>query len=296
MRSILSIADLSDDDVEQILQRAGALRGLNAVRQDGRRRLLSLIFLEASLRTRVGFAAAAGRLGWQTIDVFERRYSPTSQMEAWSETLRTVAGYSDVVLVRPGQPLGPADRADVGACALVNGGDTGPRAEHPSQSLVDLFAIEQLIGPIAGLRLAIVGDPRMRAVRSLTALLTRRPPAALAFVADAEHLDGFELPLDLRQRAAFRSWGDLGDVDVVYVAGIPHDALPLERRDALLATAARVHELPRHCVVLSPMPVIDEMDACVRASPRNLMFRQSDLGLFVRMALLEHVVSDRSWS
>jgi aspartate carbamoyltransferase catalytic subunit len=83
-------------------------------------------------------------------------------------------------------------------------------------------------------------------------------------------------------------------VDVVYIAGIPHEGLPLDRRKILLATAARVETLPAHCVLLSPMPVIDEMDADARRDARNRMFEQSDLGLYVRMAMLEHVVRDDS--
>lgn len=290
MRSLLSADDLSDDDVNAILHRARELRTGRAVPSPGPRRLLSLIFLEPSLRTRVGFIAAAVRLGWQTVDVVERRHSPTSMKESWSDTLRIVAGYSDVILTRPGQPLGREDVAGAACCPVINGGDIGPHAQHPSQSLVDLFAMQELVGPLARIRLAIVGDPRMRAVRSLLAFLARRPPAALALVADDDHAREVHFPVELRSGACFTSWERLRDVDVVYIAGIPHGALPLDRREALLATAARVEALPPRCILLSPMPVIDEMDQDVCRDPRNRIFEQSDLGLFVRIAILEHVV------
>jgi len=201
-----------------------------------------------------------------------------------------VAGYSDVIVARPGQPFGHDELADAAACPVINGGDVGPGSQHPSQALVDLFAIQQLVGPVAGLRLAIVGDPRMRAVRSLLALLARRPPAALALVADAEHLGEACIPSALQSIVNVCSWNDLSEVGVIYIAGIPHGSLPLDRRNALLATAARVQALTAHCVLLSPMPVIDEMDACARRDARNRMFEQSDLGLYVRMAILEHVM------
>ena len=150
--------------------------------------------------------------------------------------------------------------------------------------------MQQLAGPMAGLRLAIVGDPRMRAVRSLLALLARMPPAEIKLVADAEHLRETCIPSMLQSIVVVSSWDELSDMDVVYIAGIPHGVLPSDRRELLLATAARVEALPAHCVLLSPMPVIDEIDPYARRDARNRMFEQSDLGLYVRMAILEHVV------
>ena len=213
--------------------------------------------------------------------------------ESWPDTLRTVAGYADVIVARTGQPLAHDELGDAATCPVINGGDVGPRAQHPTQALVDLFAIQQLVGPMTGLRLALVGDPRMRAVRSFLALLTRIPPAAFTLVADVEHLHEVSIPSALQSRVRVSSWDNLSEVDVVYIAGIPHEALPLDRRNVLLATAARVEALPANCVLLSPMPVIDEMDAYARRNVRNRMFEQSDLGLFVRMAILEHAVGDR---
>ena len=289
MPSILSIDDLSESEVDRILVRAAELctaPRAGTVRCD---RMLALVFVEPSLRTRLGFAAAAARLGWQSTNVFELRGRSATRLESWSDTLRTIAGYADAIVARPGRPLGDADRTDVGDCPLINGGDTGTAAEHPSQALIDVFAIEQLIGPIRETSVAIVGDPRMRAVRSLLALLARRSPAALALVVDSDHLREITLPLRLESLVRLRFWETLGDVDLIYVAGIPHESLPLDRREALLVTAEKLGKLPRRCALMSPMPVIDEMAAAVRGSARNLMYQQSQLGLYVRMAVLEHV-------
>jgi aspartate carbamoyltransferase catalytic subunit len=288
MPSILSIDDLRDEDVDWILDRARLLTRHDIV-GTSMPRTVALVFLEPSLRTRVGFSAAAGRLGCHVIEVIEQRQHPT--VEAWPDTLRTVAGYADVIVARPGRALGEEDVQAATPRSLINGGDVGPRAEHPSQALVDLFAIEQLAGPVGEQRIAVVGDPRMRAVASLLRLLARRRPAALGLVADEEHVEAMESQRTLPAWTQRRSWADLTDVDVVYVAGIPHGALPLDRREALLATAARVRALPPHCILLSPMPVIDEMDVETRRSTRNRMFQQSDLGLYVRMAMLEHVIA-----
>ncbi len=292
MRSLLTISDLSDEDLDGILQRAGELRRGEAHRAPRQSRLVALLFFEPSLRTRIGFAAAAARLGWQSIEVTERRHSPTSMLESWFDTLRVVSSYADVVVTRPGEPLNREELTCASRCPVINGGDTGLSAQHPTQALLDVFAIQEIAGPLAGISIAIVGDPRMRAVRSLLELFTRQPPATLSLIADPEHAREVRLPETLQSKARFTSWESLEDVDVIYVAGIPHASLPLGRREALLVTAARVERLPPRCIILSPMPVIDEIASEVRLLPRIRMYEQSDLGLFVRMAILEHVVSN----
>jgi aspartate carbamoyltransferase catalytic subunit len=291
--SILKIADLADREIDAILDRATEFKhGGGAIGWRPRSLVVSLLFLEPSLRTRVGFTAAAWRLGLQAIDVSERRQSPVSMMESWADTLRTVAGYSDVIVARPALPLGPADARIAEACPVINGGDRGPHEEHPTQALIDLFAMEHLRGPTRGLRIAIVGDPGMRAPRSLLALLGRRLPAALTLIGDEDHLARAEIPAELAQRTRAGTWRDLAEIDVLYVAGMPHASLPLDRRDAVLVTAERIAALPPASVLLSPMPVIDEMDERVRSDPRNRMYVQSDLAMNVRMAVLEHALRD----
>lgn len=292
MRSLLTVSDLSDADLDGILQRAGELCRGGAAHTPRQRRLVALLFLEPSLRTRIGFAAAAARLGWQSVEVIERRHSPTSMLESWFDTLRVVSAYADVVVTRPGEPLDRGELTCAARCPVINGGDTGPSAQHPTQALLDVFAIQEIAGPLGGINIAIVGDPRMRAVRSLLELLARQLPATVSLIADPEHAREVRLPEALQAKARFTSWESLKDVDVVYVAGIPHAALPLARREVLLATAARVERLPAHCILLSPMPVIDEIACEVRLLPRSRIYEQSDLGLFVRMAILEHVLSD----
>lgn len=289
MRSLLSVDDLGDSDLEAICDRAAAFA--TGATPSSARRLVGLAFLETSLRTRLGFAAAATRLGWGWVDVFEQRAGVSSSRESWADTLRTVAGYCDVVVARPGRSLGEIDAGLVegAGSVLVNGGDSGPASHHPSQALIDFFAIERLSGPLVSRRLAIVGDLRMRAARSLLRLLSRRPPAEIMIVSDADHRAHLDLPANLRERTRYLSWRELTEVDVVYLVGIPHESIPLARRERLLATRRNVAQLPTQAIFLSPMPIIDEMDAHVRASPQNRMYEQSDLGLLVRMALLEHL-------
>jgi aspartate carbamoyltransferase catalytic subunit len=282
----VGIDDLGTGEIRDILGRASALRAGAAARLP-RPPIVGLLFLETSLRTRVGFAAAAARLGGQFIDIAERRGNIVAVPEGWADTLRVVSGNVDLIVARPGRPLDVSRLSPPLASSLLNGGDAGRRAEHPSQALIDLYAIERTRGPVSQLTVAICGDLRMRAVRSLVRLFARFPPRRLVMISDPRLDDAPDVT------AEHRAPWDVGDVDVLYVAGIPHGALDEPGRARLRVDGKALAALPDNAVLLSPMPVIDEIATTARTDPRIRMFQQSDEALFVRMALIEALMSPR---
>jgi len=289
--ALLRVDDMDDAAVDRILQRASALAGgLCPDSSQAPVPIVGLAFLEASLRTRVGFAVAAARLGWKTVEVNAARASATSQPEPWTETLRVLSGMVDVVVARPGVALDHAIAGRWSACPVISGGDAGPAAEHPTQALVDLFAIEQLVGPVAELTIAVCGDLRQRSARSLLRLLAARPPKRLVVVTDDQLLDGGVVPDALADRCERRSLPEVDDVDVINAVGIPDGSVDATRRRLLQVNRAAMDRLPAHAVVLSPMPVLDEVETAALDHPRVRLYEQSDLGVWVRMAILEEVL------
>jgi aspartate carbamoyltransferase catalytic subunit len=286
---VRSVGDLTDAAVDSILTRAEDHRA-RRVSVDHTGTVVGLVFLETSLRTRVGFAAAAARLGAATVEVLDQRHSPVSMPESLVDTLRTVGGYVDAIVARVDDELvRPVDLA----VPLISGGDRGPRAEHPTQALIDLFALRQLPLPIAQQTLAVCGDLRMRSARSFFGLLSRRPPRKLLLVTEAPLEDGFALPPELAAISERRPLTQLDDADVLYLVGIPHRALDEDGRTRLRVTPQTLAALKSSAVVLSPLPVIDEVDADAYHDPRMRFFQQSDDGLYVRMAVLEFVLDQR---
>jgi aspartate carbamoyltransferase catalytic subunit len=205
--------------------------------------------------------------------------------ESIEDTVRVLSGYADALVVRAGRPAARLDAAIRADTPWLNGGD---EAEHPSQALIDIFAMERLVAPVADLHVAITGDLRMRAGRSLLRLLTRSRPARLTVVSDPEL--GLSDPVVTSSGATLLdSVAELGDVDVLYAVGIPKG--PGEAvRSRLRVGAPALQALSPRGVVLSPLPLIDEIALSVRDDPRMRFFEQSDLGLFVRMALLEELL------
>jgi len=285
---LLSIDDLPDHRIVRILDQAAALDRGELRPEPTPERLLGLFFREASLRTRVGFAAAAARLGWHAIDIADRRQSPVAMAESWGDTLRTLSGYVDVLVCRPGTSLDEQVLHRNVDIPYVNAGSTGPEAEHPTQTLIDLYEMTAVGKDPRGLTIAVCGDLRMRAVRSLFKLLARPRwfPQRLVLVSLPELSDPADLPSRLRAITEERTIEQLEGVDVLYVAGIPHGAVPEPARTRLRLTDAGLVSLPADAIVLSPMPVIDEIDDGVRWDPRVRMFEQSRRGLYVRQAVL----------
>ncbi len=96
---------------------------------------MGLLFLEASLRTRVGFAAAAARLGGQSIEIADRRASEVAMPEAWTDTLRVVSGNVDLVIARACRPLDGIPLKELLVSSFINGGDTAlPASIRPRPS------------------------------------------------------------------------------------------------------------------------------------------------------------------
>lgn len=277
------MVDIRPDEIDRILDRARQFRSGTAT-PDLLRSVVGLVFLEASLRTRTGFAAAAARLGATPIEVLSVRSGAATKPESAEDTLRTLAGYSDVLVARMGEPLVIPAGVRV---PVLNGGDRGPHAEHPSQALIDLFALQDLSADISTLTLALCGDLRMRAARSLLAMLSQRRPKRLVLVTEPALTDGFELPQSLRDLTEYRPLDDLADVDALYVVGIPYGAIDDDGRTRLRVTTGHLDALPEHAAVLSPLPVIDELERDALTHRHVRMFIQSDDGLFVRMAILE---------
>ena len=141
---------------------------------------------------------------------------------------------------------------------------------------------------VQGLKLVVCGDPKMRSVTSLLPALVRLGVGSIALLTTDSLLEGLDLPPEVRPHVSvIHDWADAAAADVIYVAGIPHQAVPLVDRDRLRVTPESLSLLSDRCVVTSPLPVIDEIDPAAWPDRRIRAFEHSDDALFVRMAVLE---------
>jgi aspartate carbamoyltransferase catalytic subunit len=293
MPDLLTAAGLTRDDIERLIASA---RDYRAGR--GRRwpQAVGLMFYEDSLRTRVGFEVAAARLGARTTVVLEPRRSEAMWApESTADAVRSIAGWCDALCLRHPDAVALAGLTDT---PVVNCGDGG--GEHPTQALVDVFAMHELLGGIDGAHIALVGDLHaMRTAHSLAYLLARFDAIDVRCVGPA----GLDLPAPCL--AALRDGGaevtsvatmDVDGVDVVYVAGLPAQTragvLTREEQAVFHVTSEVVGRMKPKARVLCPLPRMDEIAPEVDTLAAAAYFAQSELGQWMRMAVLDLVLAD----
>jgi aspartate carbamoyltransferase catalytic subunit len=159
-RHLISISDLTRDDVERLLATARSFeRSLEREMKKLptlRGRLVINVFYESSTRTSSSFELAAKRLSADTMSI-KASGSSVDKGESLKDTAITLGAYDpDVIVLRHPQIGAPDLVARVTKAHIVNAGDG--KHQHPTQALLDLYTIKQELGRLEGLHVAIVGD------------------------------------------------------------------------------------------------------------------------------------------
>ena len=186
-RNIISIADLTNDEIEQIFELADSAHQLRADKVAAGR-IMATLFYEPSTRTRLSFESAMQRLGGSVVSCSDMKSSSTAKGETVADTAKVVSSYADVLVVRhhwDGAVQAMAEHADV---PMINAGD-GSR-EHPTQTLCDLYTLKKEKGDLKGLTVVICGDLKNgRTIHSLVYALARFGANVVTLAAN-----GMELP------------------------------------------------------------------------------------------------------
>jgi ornithine carbamoyltransferase len=153
-RDLLSIADLSREEIDEVLDVAARAKAGEDLGRPLEGRNLALIFQRPSNRTRVSFEVAINRLGGHPIALFGDEIR-LGERETASDIARILDRYADGVIARL-----TSQRDLVAIAGAVRGpvvsGMTD--AEHPCQLLADLLTVREVTGRVAGARVAYIGD------------------------------------------------------------------------------------------------------------------------------------------
>ena len=151
-RDLLSLADLSADEVQELLQLAAQLKsGQMNVRCN---KVLGLLFYKASTRTRVSFSVAMYQLGGQVLDL-NVNLTQVSRGEPVQDTARVLDRYLDILAIRTFEQQQLETFAHYAKIPVIN---ALTDLEHPCQVLADLLTIQECFGSLAGLTLTYLGD------------------------------------------------------------------------------------------------------------------------------------------
>ncbi|MFQ6050515.1 MAG: aspartate carbamoyltransferase [Candidatus Hydrothermarchaeota archaeon] len=293
-RDILSIRDLSREDLELILDKSKIMEKIIETKKNldfASGRVLASLFFEPSTRTRFSFESAMHRLGGRVVGISERETTSLAKGETLADTIKTIEKYSDVIVIRHPKEGSARWAAEVAKIPVINAGDGAN--QHPTQTLLDLYSIKKEKGKIDGLSIALVGDLKYgRTVHSLAYALAHYDSNIICISPK-----GLEMPEsvinDLKSyNSSLKQTHDLKelvDADVIYVTRIQRErfADPSEY-EKVKGTYRLSAEILRNtdAIVLHPLPRIDEIDPSLDSTAHAKYFDQVLNGLIVRMALL----------
>jgi len=293
MKHLLSIGDLTRDDIERILDSAAAL-AVDEKLPTLKGKLVLNLFFESSTRTSSSFELAAKKLSADVLSL-KAAGSSVDKGESLKDTVLTLAAYEPhAIVVRHPQIGAPELVARYSDAAIVNAGDG--KHQHPTQALLDLFTMRDALGSLDGLHVAIVGDVlHSRVARSLV--------QALALVGSRTTLVGPPtlLPRGIEELGCGISTdiGSIETADVVYVLRLQRERMESAYVPSLREYAARWGITPGRIrpgqKVMHPGPINRgvEIDARVADSPDSLILAQVSSGLAVRMAVLQELLVAR---
>jgi len=304
---ILSVNQFERADVERIFDVADSM-----VPYAHRERMTKVLdgailgnqFFEASTRTRLSFGCAFNLLGGEVRETTDVKTSSISKGESLYDTARVISGYSDIIVMRHPQAGSVSEFARASRVPVINAGD-GPN-EHPSQALLDLYTIRKELGSrgkqIEGMKIAMIGDLKHgRTVHSLSQVIQLYPGITFTMISPTELRMPAEIVEDLRNNGHTvietddMEKGLVGN-DTVYLTRIQEERFTTKMEADIYRGRFRLNEAiyTRYCqprtVIMHPLPRdsradANELDNDLNQHPDLAIFRQTDNGVLVRMAL-----------
>lgn len=302
-KDLLTILDLSPEDILALIKRA---RELKALHQQGHRstplvgQTLAMIFDKPSTRTRVSFEAGMAQLGGAII-YLERQQLQLARNEPLADTARVLSRYVDGVVMRTFAQEKLAELAQHADIPVINGlTDT----HHPCQVLSDLMTIEERLGKVDGLKIAWIGDGNNMANSWITAALRLdfelhlacppgyEPDAALVRQAQQERRPVF---LDKDPRGVVEGtqvintdvWASMGQEGE---AADRQEAFQPYQVNAELLSLAAPDAIVLHCL---PAHREEEITGEVLDGPQSAVWDQAENRLHLQKALLEWLLGGR---
>jgi ornithine carbamoyltransferase len=308
-RDLLSVADLTADEVGRIFDRAVELKAEDRARRESGTavatplagRTLAMLFQKPSLRTRVTFEAGMNQLGGHAIYLTEDVVM--GARESVRDVARNLERFVDAIVARTGPHEVVAELAAQASIPVINGLTL---REHPCQALADLFTARERFGGLRGRVLAFVGDGNnvyhslalLGAMLGLEVRLAHPPdygpnPRIVERARELGAATGGRLVFGDDPTAIVRG------ADIVYTdawtsmgqeaeAEARRDAFARFRVDEALLDAAGPEAVAMHCL---PAHRGEEITSAVMDGPRSIIWDQSENRLHVQKALLVEVLA-----
>ncbi|WP_139905432.1 aspartate carbamoyltransferase [Clostridium thermarum] len=266
-------------------------------------KILATLFYEPSTRTRFSFEAAMLRLGGNVIGFSEPNSSSVSKGESIADTIRTVACYADIAVIRHPKEGAPKIAAMNTTMPVINAGDGGH--QHPTQTLTDLLTIRNIKGGLTNLTIGVCGDLKFgRTVHSLIKAMCRYENIKFVLISPEElKVPNYILSEVLKKnnieyKETVTMEEVLGELDVLYMTRVQRERFFNEEdyvrlKDSYILDKDKLKYAKEDMIVLHPLPRVNEIAYEVDNDPRACYFKQAQYGMYVRMALISKLLGVR---
>jgi len=300
-KDIVSIRDFDKQKFETIFDATDKIIKMNPNerREIARGKTLGYLFFEPSTRTRLSFEAAMASLGGTSIGIADASSSSAKKGESLADTVRIMALYSDVLVLRHQLDGSSRFAAEVSLKPMINAGSG--TEEHPTQAILDLYTIRKEKKKIDGLKIGIVGDLKYgRTVYSLLYALGNYKvdvhlisPPTLKIRADSTY--------EIKKRLSYTESTDLeerlDEFDVLYVTRIQKERFADAEEYVKVKGSYKIgpdmlKKMKDDAIIMHPLPRLDEISPEVDSTKHAKYFKQAEYGKDTRAALLALILNE----
>ena len=297
MRHLMSPLDFSVEELDKLMDLAVDIEA-NPTKYahacEGKK--LATLFYEPSTRTRLSHEAAMLNLGGSILGFSSADSSSAAKGESVSDTIRMISCYADICAMRHPKEGAPMVASKHATIPVINAGDGGH--QHPTQTLTDLLTIRCLKGHLDNMTIGLCGDLKFgRTVHSLIHALVRYPGIRFVLISPEE----LRLPSYIRSdvldknhipyEEVVRLEDAIPNLDLLYMTCVQKERFFNEEdyvrmKDFYILDAKKMQLAKEDMYVLHPLPRVNEISVEVDDDPRAAYFRQSQYGVYIRMALI----------
>ena len=298
MRHLISPLDLSVEETEEILLLAEDIaKDPSRYSEVCKGKKIATLFYEPSTRTRLSFEAAMLNLGGNVLGFSSADSSSAAKGESVADTIRVISGYADIAAIRHPKEGAPYVASLHSLIPVINAGDGGH--QHPTQTLTDLLTIHSLKGGLENLTIGLCGDLKFgRTVHSLINALVRYTGIRFVLISPEELRLPTYIKTDVLQAKNvpyYKETEALEDVmpelDILYMTRVQKERFFNEEdyirlKDRYILDKAKMAYAKDDMLVLHPLPRVNEISVEVDDDPRAAYFKQAQMGVYARMALI----------
>ena len=285
MRSVISILDLSVEEIDELIARANdIIANPDKYAEVCRRKKLATLFFEPSTRTRLSFEAAMYELGGNVLSMADAKSSSAVKGESVADTVKVISCYADIIAMRHPKEGAPYVASLNASIPVINAGDGGHN--HPTQTLADLLTISREKGHFDNLTVGFCGDLKFgRTVHSLIEALARYNNVKFVLISPEE----LKLPSYVKndvikaKNLEYIQTTDLEKVmpelDVLYMTRVQKERFfneedYLRLKDSYILTPDKLANAKPDLSILHPLPRVNEISVAVDKDPRACYFKQ----------------------